>query len=56
MQHPSEASSCKQRHKIENMFNKLKNRRRIAIRYDRCVHIFFSAICIACSFIFYLGL
>lgn len=37
----------KQRHKIENMFGKLKDWRRIATRYDRCGHTFFSAICIA---------
>lgn len=44
----------KQRHKVENMFAKLKDWRRIAMRYDRCAHTFFSAICLACSFIFYL--
>ena len=44
----------KQRHKIENMFGRLKDWRRIAMRYDRCAHTFFSAICLACSFIFYL--
>ena len=43
----------KQRHKVENMFGKLKDWRRIATRYDRCVHTFFSAICIAASVIFY---
>lgn len=45
----------KQRHKIENMFGKLKDWRRIAMRYDRCAHTFFSAICIAAAFIFYLN-
>jgi hypothetical protein len=45
----------KQRHRIENMFGKLKDWRRIAMRYDRCAHTFFSAICIACSVIFYLN-
>lgn len=44
----------KKRHKVENMFAKLKDWRRIAMRYDRCAHTFFSAICIAASFIFYL--
>ena len=39
----------RQRHKIENMFGKLKDWRRIHTRYDRCVHTFFSAICIAVS-------
>ena len=28
----------KQRHKVENMFAKLKDWRRIATRYDRCAH------------------
>ncbi len=44
----------RQRHKIENMFAKLKDWRRVATRYDRCAHTFFSAICIAASCIFYL--
>lgn len=35
----------KQRHKIENMFGRLKDWRRITMRYDRCAHTFFSAIC-----------
>ena len=45
----------KLRHRIENMFGKLKDWRRIATRYDRCAHTFFSAICIAAIFIFYLN-
>ena len=45
----------KQRHKIENMFGKIKDWRRIAMRYDRCAHTFFSAICIAAIVSFYLN-
>jgi len=45
----------KQRHKIENMFAKLKDWRRIAMRYDRCAHTFFSAICIAAIVIFWIN-
>lgn len=45
----------KQRHKIEIMFGRLKDWRRIAMRYDRCAHTFFSAICLALSCIFYLN-
>jgi len=45
----------KKRHKVENMFGKLKDWRRIAMRYDRCAHTFFSAICIAAIVIFYLN-
>ena len=32
----------KQRHKIENMFAKLKDWRRIAMRYNQCAHTLFS--------------
>lgn len=45
----------RQRHKIENMFGKLKDWRRIHTRYDRCAHTFMSAICIAASVIFWLN-
>jgi putative transposase len=45
----------KQRHKIEIMFNRLKDWRRIAMRYDRCAHTFFSALCLAAIVIFYLN-
>ena len=44
----------RQRHKIENMFGKLKDWRRIHTRYDRCAHTFMSAICIAATVIFWL--
>ena len=42
------------RHKIENMFGRLKDWRRIHTRYDRCAHTFFSSICIAAAVIFWL--
>ncbi|WP_425070038.1 transposase [Rhizobium tumorigenes] len=44
----------KKRHKIENMFGRLKDWRRIHTRYDRCAHTFFSSICIEAAFIFWL--
>ncbi|MFD1012359.1 IS5 family transposase [Shinella fusca] len=44
----------RQRHKVENLFAKLKDWRRIATRYDRCAHTFFSSICIAATVIFWL--
>jgi transposase len=44
----------RQRHRIENAFGRLKDWRRIATRYDRCAHTFFSAICIAATVIFWL--
>lgn len=34
----------KTRHKIENMFCRLRDWCRISTRYDRCAHTFFSAI------------
>jgi transposase len=36
------------------MFGRIKDWRRIALRYDRCAHTFFSAICLAATVIFYL--
>ena len=44
----------KRRNLIERMFGRLKDRRRIATRYDRCAHTFFSATCIAATVIFWL--
>ena len=41
-------------HKIENMFGRLKDWRRIHTPYDRCAHTFLSAICIAATVIFWL--
>ena len=55
IQHAFDKHLYKTRHKIENMFGRLKDWRRISTRYDRCAHTFFSAICIAASFIFYLS-
>lgn len=44
----------RQRHRIENAFGRLKDWRRVATRYDRCAHTFFSAICIAATITFWL--
>lgn len=44
----------RKRHKIENMFAKLKDWRRIHTRYDRCAHTFMSAIAIAAIVIFWI--
>lgn len=51
---PFGKTQYKRRHLIENMFSNLKEWRRIATRYDRYAHTFFSAICLAVSVIFYL--
>ena len=51
---PHDAILYRQRHKIENMFGRLKDWRRIHTRYDRCAHTFMSAIAIAATVIFWL--
>lgn len=45
----------KQRHKIEIIFGRLKDWRRISMRYDRCAHTFMPAIHLAAVLIFYLN-
>jgi transposase len=52
---PHDAMLYKQRHKIEIMFGRFKDWRRIAARYDHCAHTFFLAICIAATVIFWLS-
>jgi transposase len=42
------------RHKIENMFARLKDWRRIATRYDRCPILFLSACALAATVIYWL--
>ena len=41
-------------HKIENMFARLKDWRRIATRYDRCPILFLSACALAATVMFWL--
>ncbi|AOO82257.1 transposase [Bosea vaviloviae] len=48
--YPYDKALYRQRHKIENLFAKLKDWRRIATRYDRCAHTF----CIAAAVTFWL--
>jgi transposase len=52
---PHDTTLYRQRHRIENMFGRLKDWRRLATRYDRCAHTFFSAICIAAAVTFWLA-
>ena len=52
--HPYDTTLYRERHHVENMFAKLKDWRRIATRYDRCADIFFGAIIIAATVIFWL--
>ena len=49
-----DAALYKKRHRIENMFGRLKDWRRIAMRYDRCPAVFLSACALAALVIFWL--
>jgi len=51
---PHDAALYRQHHKVEIMFGRLKDWRRIHTRYDRCAHAFLSAIAIAATVIFWL--
>lgn len=55
VQHRYDPILYRQRHKIENMFARLKDWRRIHTRYDRCAHTFLSAIAFAAIFIFWIN-
>ena len=51
---PHDTVLYRRRHKIEIMFGRLKDWRRIHTRYDRCAHTFMSAIALAAVVIFWL--
>lgn len=51
---PHDKTLYRQRHRIENMFGRLKDWRRIATRYDRCPDIFLSACAFAAVILFWL--
>ena len=51
---PHDKAVYRLRHRIENMFGRLKDWRRIHTRYDRCAHTFMSAIALAATVIFWL--
>jgi len=44
----------KRRNRIEIMFGRLKNWRRVATRYDRCPKVFLSVVALAATVIFWL--
>lgn len=44
----------KRRNRVEIMFGRLKDWRRVATRYDRCPTVFFSAIALAATVLFWL--
>ena len=52
---PHDTVLYRQRHRIENMFGKLKDWRRIHTRYDRCAHTFMSDTRNAATVIFWLN-
>ncbi|MGY4799872.1 transposase [Teichococcus aerofrigidensis] len=52
---PYDKALYRQRHRIENMFGRLEDWRRIAMRYDRCAHTFMSAICLAATTLFWIN-
>jgi len=51
---PHDPVLYRQRHRIENMFGRLKDWRRIATRYDRCADLFLSACALAALVLFWL--
>ncbi len=51
---PHDKTRYKLRHKIENMFGRLKDWPRIATRYDRCPELFLSAIALAATVLLWL--
>ena len=51
---PHDADLYHLRHRIENMFARLKDWRRIATRYDRCTILFLSACALAATVIYWL--
>lgn len=51
---PHDQKRYVQRHRIENMFARLKDWRRIATRYDRCAERYLSAVVLAATVIFWL--
>ena len=51
--YPYDKVLYRERHKVEVMFGRLKDWRRVATRYDRCAHTFMSAITLAATVIFW---
>ena len=52
---PYDKALYRQRHRIENMFGRLKDWRRIAMLYDRCAHTSMSAICLAATVLLWIN-
>lgn len=43
----------RERHGIDDMFDRLNDWRKVATRYDRCAHTFMNAICLAATLVFW---
>ena len=54
VQIPHDTVLYQKRHRIENMFARIKDWRRIATRYDRCPDLFLSACALAAIVLFWL--
>jgi len=55
VQIPHDAELYRLRHKIANMFARLKDWQRIARRYDRCPILFLSACALAATVIYFVS-
>jgi len=44
----------KERHRIENVFSRLKDFRRIATRYDRLARNFLASVCLAAALVWWI--
>lgn len=51
---PVGRTTYRRRHKIGNMFARIRDWRRAATRYDRCAHAFLSTIAIAATVSYWL--
>jgi len=52
---PSSKRAYRHRNKIERMFCRLKDARRIATRYGKCADNFLSAVCLIAAIYFWLN-
>jgi transposase len=52
--HPFDPAAYKKRNVVERMFCRLKDRRRIATRYDKLAQNYLSALCIAAAIAYWI--
>ncbi len=53
--YPHNKRAYRQRNKVERMFCRLKDARRIATRYDKCANNFLSSVCLIALIYFWLN-